>query len=684
MILKGLYFLQYPSAVQGKGFDHFESSGATLSDFQEKMALPNLPFDDKLLPRFPLTAKTPTSHLDFLPSLSLGSRFEAANGSLQELSTMPLLPNLRLPPDASRYNQKDREVAPTLGLGHMPAMFSSFPENHRKVLENIMMRTGSGSSNLHKKSKADSWSEDELDFLWIGVRRHGRGNWDVMLRDPRLKFSKFKTPEDLSARWEEEQLKIIEGTAFAVQKPTKSSRYTKSSLFPGISDGMMARALHGSRLVTPPKFQSHMTDMKLGFGDLASSLSHFETSDKLGLQNEQCAPIPNWFHEKYRANISGDSGAGPSDRPGSSLNVPIEKPFLLNSFGTSCLGPLGPNCSSSHDLKQKEDDQGASKYGKLPSLLDRSLNFLHESSNNLGSGEPSSSARLPNPKRGLLHLKAEDLPGSSYPKDKLPHWLREAVNAPSKPPESNLPPTVSAIVQSVRLLYGDDKPTIPPFVIPGPPPSAPKDPRRNLKKKRKRKPHLFRRVPPDIAGSSQDVQSPFMGDDASGSITLTPPFPLLPQATSRIDTELNLPSLRLDMDPSCSSSHLNQQKKTSMGLSPSPEVLQLVASCVAPGPHLPLVSGMTSSSLHDKKLSLRKSVDGVGLSDLKIAAGKEEANQSASQEVWGSLKEDKIDDPESGDSSKTHLDPSRPKRPDVEEISSEGTVSDHPLSDQES
>ncbi|KAH7514544.1 hypothetical protein FEM48_Zijuj11G0100700 [Ziziphus jujuba var. spinosa] len=103
--------------------------------------------------------------------------------------------------------------------------------------------------------------------------RHGRGNWDAMLRDPRLKFSKDKTPEDLSAR---------------------SSRSTKSSLFPAISDGMLAKAPHGSRLVTPPKFQSHMTDMKLGFGDLSSSLSPFETLDKLGLENEQFTPVPTW------------------------------------------------------------------------------------------------------------------------------------------------------------------------------------------------------------------------------------------------------------------------------------------------------------------------------------------------------------------------------------------------------
>lgn len=676
--------MQYPSAVQGKGFDHFESSSVTLSDFKEKMALPSLPFDEKLLPRFPLSSKSvPTSHLDFLPSLSLGSRFEAADGSLQELPTMALLPNVKLPPqDGSRYNQKDRDVVPTLGLGHMPAMFSSFPENHRKVLENIMMRTSSGSSNLLKrKSKADGWSEDELDFLWIGVRRHGRGNWDAMLRDPRLKFSKYKTPEDLLARWEEEQLKIIGEPAASAPKSTKLTR--KTSLLPGISDGMMARALHGSRLVTPPKFQTHMTDMKLGFGDLAPSLPHFDPSDRFSLHNEQFTPVPSWFHDKYRANTSGDFAAMPSDRPGTSLNAPLEKPFMLNSFGTSCLGSVGPNCPSSFDVHRKEDEQGASKCGKLPSLLDKSLNFLRDSSYNLGSGESASSALQHDPKRGVLHPRGEDVAGSSCSKDKLPHWLREAVSTLSKPPEYDLPPAVTAIAQSVRLLYGEDNPIIPPFVIPGPPPPVPKDPRRMLKKKKKRKSHMFRRVPPDIPGSSQDVQSTVLGDDASSSIPLAPPFPLLSQATSGVESDLNLPSLHLNMNPSCSSAHQNQQKKTSMGLSPSPEVLQLVASCVAPAPHLPPASGMTSSSFLDSKQPLPNSVDQVGPSDSHSLFGKKEAKQGHDATLWDSLEEDKIADPDSGDSSKTQSDPSRIERPDVEEVSSEGTVSDHPLSDHE-
>ncbi|KAL6206272.1 hypothetical protein ACLB2K_023520 [Fragaria x ananassa] len=725
-----LPFRTYPPAFQGKGYDRPESSGATFSEFQEKMSLPNLPFDEKLLSRFPLSSKSmPTPHLDFLPNLSLGSRLETVNGSLQELPTMPLFPNLKLPTqDAPRYNQLDREAHPTLGLGHMPTTFPSLPDNHRKVLENIMMRTGSGSNHMfRRKSKADSWSEDELDFLWVGVRRHGRGNWDAMLRDPRLKFSKFKTSEDMSARWEEEQLKLLEGSAFPV---SKSSRKTpKTSQFPSISDGMMARALHGSRLVTPPKFQSHLTDMKLGFTDLTSGFPHMEASDRLGVQNEQCPPIPTWFHDKFRGNFSRDSGAGPSDRPGTSSNVPMEPPFVVTSFGSSCLGSLGLNPPSSYDLQQKENEQGPYNYGKLPSLLDQSLNVLRDMNNNFARGEPSAGF-FPDPRRGFL--MGDDLAGSSSSKDKLPHWLRQAVSAPAKPPQPDLPPTVSAIARSVRLLYREEEPTIPPFVIPGPPPSLPKDPRRSLKKKRKQKLHLYRRISQDIAGSSH------LSENASSSIPVAPSFPLLsqsmppppglspmesdlnmprslnmlnpsallphlnqqikstmglspevlPPGLSRMESDLKMPRSLNMLNPSASLLHLNQQMKTTMGLSPSPEVLQLVASCVAPGPHLPAVSDMTSSSVPDVKPSLPDSADQGGNLDSQATLANDEARDEAKPgspvKECDSLPKERKAATGSGDSSKTRSDPNRTEHPDAEEVSSEGTVSDHPLSDRES
>ncbi|XP_027345173.1 protein CHROMATIN REMODELING 4 isoform X2 [Abrus precatorius] len=668
-----LPFVPFPPSVQGKESDAFENSGARFSAFQEKMALPNLPFDERLLARFPLTTKSmPSSHLDLLPNLSLGGRLEALNASMQDLPTMPALPTFKIPPeDLFRYNQQDRDAPPTLGLGHRPTTFSSFPENHRKVLENIMMRTGSGPSNfLKKKSKQDGWSEDELDSLWIGVRRHGRGNWDAMLRDPKLKFSKYKTSEDLSIRWEEEQIKVFQGPPFPVQRSSKLTKSTKSAHFP-ISDGMMERALHGSKFLLPPKFQNHLTDMKLGIGDSASSLPHFRTLDRPSLQNDHFAPLPSWSYDKNKAKFPEDASAETSDRPGTSSNAPTERPFLLNSFGTSTLGSLGLNCSGSIDVQQKEDDQGNTKCGKLPILLDGSPNDMRDNCINVGNGESTSSGLLSNPVRpDPLHSKGEEVGGSSSSRDKLPHWLREAVSSPAKLPDPELPPTVSAIAQSVRLLYGEDKATIPPFVIPGPPPFLPKDPRCSLKKKKKRRSHKFNR---------RDFHSSHHVDNgASSSTPLGPPLPLLSQTGTlthqQIESDLNLPPLNLKV--------ANHSKATSSGLSPSPEVLQLVASCVAPGPHHAPISG--ASSFLETKLPLPRPVGRAKFKDSEGAfRNKKPRHRQASPKIWCSPQEHILEDPDSGDSSKTQSDPSRVERPHEGEVSSEGTVSDHTVRDQE-
>ncbi|OIW18941.1 hypothetical protein TanjilG_25384 [Lupinus angustifolius] len=645
-------FAPFPPALQGKEPNAFENSGARFATFHEKMPLPNLPFDEMLLlARFPLTSKSmANSNLDLLPHLSLGGRFEALNGSMQDFP-MPTLPNFKVPPeDLFRHNQQERDVPPTLGLGQRPTTFSSFPENHRKVLENIMMRTGSGSgsSSLPKKSKSDGWSEDELDSLWIGVRRHGRGNWDVMLRDPKLKFSRNKTPESLSMRWEEEQIKVFQGPAFPVPRSSKmaNEKSTKSAHLP-ISDGMMERALQGSRFVMPPKFQNHLTDMKLGIGDPATSMPPF-------------LPLPSWAYEKNRTQFHENAAAETSDRPGTSSSVPTERPFLLDSFGISRFGSLGVNYPGNLDIQKKEDEQANTRRGKMPLVLDESPNDMRDNHMNVGNGESTSSGLLSNLIRSdLLHCKGEEVAGSSSSKGKLPHWLREAVSVPSILPDPELPPTVSAIAQSVRMLYGDDKPTIPPFVIPGPPPSLPKDPRSSLKKI-KRRSHKFNQVQPNFAGTSRDIRSSCHADNGASSSN---PLALL----SQIQSDLNLPPLSL-------------MKNSGSGLSPSPEVLQLVASCVASDPpHLPSTSG--PSSILETKLP-----SPVGRAKIKDSEGafiKKQPRQM-SPETWCPPQEHEVVDLDSGDSSKTQSDPSRAERPDEEaEVSSEGTVSDHAVGDQE-
>ncbi|KAK1395066.1 hypothetical protein POM88_014122 [Heracleum sosnowskyi] len=209
---------------QGTGPIHLETRGASISEFQGKLALPKLPFDQKLLPRFPFPATNVRHpHPDLFLNLTYGSKAGNMSGSFQDFH-VHFFPNMKFSrEDTSRYAQ-GVEVNLMLGIGQMPQTYSSFPENHRKVLEKIMLRTGAGPNFfLRSKSIKDILSEDELDFLFVGVRRYGRGNWDAMLCDHRLKFSMFKTAEDLFCRWEEQQHKILDTPVLPVQKSFKSS-----------------------------------------------------------------------------------------------------------------------------------------------------------------------------------------------------------------------------------------------------------------------------------------------------------------------------------------------------------------------------------------------------------------------------------------------------------------------------
>ncbi|XP_062003976.1 uncharacterized protein LOC133721391 [Rosa rugosa] len=72
------------------------------------------------------------------------------------------------------------------------------------------------------------WSEEELDFLWIGVRRYGRDNWNAMLTDPRLHFASWRVARDLAMRWKEEQSKLL-SSMFGPQ--VKYSRAQGSSFY---------------------------------------------------------------------------------------------------------------------------------------------------------------------------------------------------------------------------------------------------------------------------------------------------------------------------------------------------------------------------------------------------------------------------------------------------------------------
>uniref|UniRef100_A0A1J3EE40 Protein CHROMATIN REMODELING 4 n=1 Tax=Noccaea caerulescens TaxID=107243 RepID=A0A1J3EE40_NOCCA len=585
------------------------SSGAAFADFQEKFPLINLPFDDKLLPRFPFQQRTMgASHQDIMANLSMRKRFEGH--SMQDLFAgppMPFLPNMKIPPmDPPAFSQQEKEL-PSLGLDQFPSGLSSIPENHRKVLENIILRTGSGIGHLQKrKTRVDAWSEDELDSLWIGVRRHGYGNWETILRDPRLKFSKFKSPEYLAARWEEEQRKFLDSLSSLQSKPSRSDKSTKSPLFPGLPQGIMNRALHGTKYATPPRFQSHLTDIKLGFNDLASTLPLFEPSDHAGFRTEPFPPMANLCTD----NLSGDPSAGPSERSGTSTKVPNDKPFPLNSLGMGNIGSLGLDTLSSLNAQRMDEKRDAIKRGKLPLFLDMPLPPMLDSSNNVFMGRSVNPSILnPNQVMNLSNPMGRDVLGCSSSENKLPHWLRDAVTVPAvKSPEPpTLPPTVSAIAQSVRVLYGKDSTTIPPFVIPEPAPPVPRDPRHSLRKKKKRKVRPSSQMTTDIASSSHIESSSQGNPQTSTTPPLPPPSPLVETSGS---SQPNLPPHNLDSTEPSSSEPIAV---------PPPEEDSKVAAAPseAPGPSLEGITGTSRSALPESKSSEPKSVNQDGDSDLQ-------------------------------------------------------------------
>ncbi|KAL0709458.1 hypothetical protein Bca4012_016436 [Brassica carinata] len=571
-------------------FERPRSSGATLAEFPEKFPPLNLPFDDKLLPRFPFQPRNMgTSHQEIMANLSLRKRFEGSGHSMQDLFSMPpmpFLPNMKVPPvEPPVFGQQDE--LPPLGLDQFSSALSSIPENHRKVLENIMLRTGSGLENLQKKkTRVDAWSEDELDSLWIGIRRHGYGNWETILRDPRLKFSKFKSPEYLAARWEEEQRKFLDSLSSLPSKSSRTDKSTKSPLFPGLPQGIMNRALHGTKYATPPRSQSHLTDIKLGFNDLASTLPLFEPSDHMGLRSQH---FPHM-------DLLGDPSAGPSER---STYFPSDKPFPLNSLGMGNVGSLGLDSLSSLHTQRTEEKRDAIKRGKLPLFLDMQLPRMLDSSNNVFLGRSANQSSLLNPNR-VLNISnpiEKEVLGCSSSENKLPHWLRDAVTVPAaKSPEPpTLPPTVSAIAQSVRVLYGKDSTTIPPFVIPEPPPPVPRDPRHSLRKKKKRKSRPSSQMTTDIASSSHNVvESSSQGNPPTSS---TPPLlPLSLSGETSGSSQASLPHHNPDITEPSSSEPIR--------VSPPEEE--------DPKPSLEEVTGTSRSVPPESKISEPKSTNEDG------------------------------------------------------------------------
>ncbi|XP_031092451.1 uncharacterized protein LOC115997103 isoform X2 [Ipomoea triloba] len=125
------------------------------------------------------------------------------------------------------------------GVPQLPSDHTALLFRHQMILDNIVgSRAASLKGNKNRfPEKLESpmmWSEEELDSLWIGVRRHGRGKWDAMLRDPRLHFFSWRSSRDLAERWEEEQSKLLCGRSVSqVRQLRKADLYHANGVYSG-------------------------------------------------------------------------------------------------------------------------------------------------------------------------------------------------------------------------------------------------------------------------------------------------------------------------------------------------------------------------------------------------------------------------------------------------------------------
>ncbi|CAL9122676.1 unnamed protein product [Musa textilis] len=337
-------------------------------------------------------------------------------------------------------------------------------------------------------------------------------------------------------------------------------------------------------------------------------------------------------------------------------------------------------------LQQNEDENCAMKNFPLPGVSEKLQNLLHDSNSNVHSNESNVGMTLdPYKQQTFLSSSSNNaIAVGSSNTNKLPHWLREAVNIPPpRPPEpelcSTLPPTVSAIAQSVRLLYGEDK-TFPPFAILGLPPIQPKDPRRSLK--RKRKLDRLQRLTPDIDGTLEkfDHSSPGTIPPVSQKMESAPDL-----GRSDLNEDFTLQNLNLN-SPSLSS-FATQEKSSCSALAACPEVLEQGKSS---GPCGLSVTEMPGPSCQKMEMSKSKDLeifkhDHKGLNeDLEDSHGKHKTDRNSLLGCWDKmLSSEQTSQADSRDSSKTQSDTRRHNQMNLKEMPSEETVLDNNKSEHE-
>ncbi|XP_017235861.1 uncharacterized protein LOC108209459 isoform X1 [Daucus carota subsp. sativus] len=140
-------------------------------------------------------------------------RFAARSADFLGLSLLPE-PRCVYAPNACNFVGRTSEFVQE-AHSQLSSVQRSSLVRHELMLDNVVTRAGAVNGKrscfFDNFQRPTTWSEEELDFLWIGVRRHGRGNWNTMLMDPRLHFLLWRSPQELAQRWDEEQSKHFSG-----------------------------------------------------------------------------------------------------------------------------------------------------------------------------------------------------------------------------------------------------------------------------------------------------------------------------------------------------------------------------------------------------------------------------------------------------------------------------------------
>ena len=348
-----------------------------------------------------------TNFLGMSPPLNHGGYV----GSVKDVELLP-----------SSLGVKDNAYVLNQHLPWNPSNETSFLLRHKQMVENEI--TGTRMLNERQCSAVNifgrytnEWTEEELDFLWVGVRRHGINNWSAMLRDPKLQFSESRIAEDLAIQWDMEHKKLLNGTL--LQPPIFHRADYSSSLIMDNASSVRSTSANqyggGAWSYACSEFPMLTSDAKLSLGDI--------------------------YHQKRnRFHSTGVSIANPLRGESSSTN------FLLNN---SSVGPMFAKSGIRHQMPISCQN---TRYDWGPSTSQQ-------------TGEK------------LIHEHQSAGPSAATTRSNLPHWLKEAVNNTGpRPRGSSLPPIVSNTARSEGLLNENLRLKMP-FAHNAESPAPPKDPR---------------------------------------------------------------------------------------------------------------------------------------------------------------------------------------------------------------